>query len=124
MTGNEPIALGPTKRLGQYLVGNAVQGVVEVLVAASTLGELRYHPEHPATPEHGRHLVRHQPLVRHTGLGSPLLNYLRLDQAWAPSSPDGTNPERVAVRRVLDQACAGAERVADLEQDPLRTEYP
>lgn len=47
MAGNEPVAFRSAKRLSQYLVRDPVQGVMDVLVAAPSLGQLRDDSESP-----------------------------------------------------------------------------
>jgi len=37
MAGNEPVAFRSAKRLGQHLVRDATQGIVEVLVTTASL---------------------------------------------------------------------------------------
>jgi hypothetical protein len=48
MTGDEPVALGPPQRLGQHLVSDALEAVVEVLVAVTTMGKLGEHRQRPS----------------------------------------------------------------------------
>lgn len=51
VAGNEPVAFRSAKRLGQHLVRDAIQGIVEVLVTAASLKEPGKHSERPTSRE-------------------------------------------------------------------------
>jgi hypothetical protein len=51
MASDESVTLGPAKRVSQHLVGDAVEGVVEVLVSEATARKLSQYRESPTSGE-------------------------------------------------------------------------
>jgi hypothetical protein len=48
---DEPVTLWPTKRVSQNLVGDAVESIMKILLAATDLSEVGQDPQGPATSE-------------------------------------------------------------------------
>src|ERR1700735_3150923 len=62
---DEAVALGASQRVREYLVRDAVQGTVEVLVAAASSGQLGEQHQSPAAADQPDKRIRPSPLAGH-----------------------------------------------------------
>ena len=58
VTHDQAVAFSSPKGVGEHFVGDAVEGAIEVLVAASSVGKLRKHSESPTPAEQLNELRR------------------------------------------------------------------
>lgn len=63
MAADELVTLGAAKRLGENLVGNAVQDIVQVLIAASSPRQLGQDWQRPAAREKSDEKIGCSPLL-------------------------------------------------------------
>jgi hypothetical protein len=64
-TDDETIPLCSTEGVGEHFVGDASQGGVKVLVAATSVGEFIKHRQGPASSEQAHDRLGVRPVVRH-----------------------------------------------------------
>ena len=63
--GDQPVSLGPSQHVGEGFVGDAIEGIVELLVAAAIFSQLREHCESPASIQETYGPVGLLPMVSH-----------------------------------------------------------
>src|ERR1017187_1613250 len=121
MPPNEAVALGASQRVGEHLVRDAIQGVMEVLVAEPPSMQLSEHHQSPASADQPDQGIRPSPLDSHFD-GRPAVTPATAASAAWPAASRAF--ERASARAAPKAAGSGTLTVLTVAWIPSATCSP